>query len=149
MAFEDEYNSYRGVIAAAIKVLRPHVEVATTDLEGLAQEVARFDPQLVVCSRPKTAIQSPTIAWIRLSTDEVTHPNEVWLGERRWQATKPAMNMLVAVVDAVEEELDQAKDPKSGRELPDRQGSRIQHVDLTTPGHKSAQLERFSQRLHG
>ena len=111
------------------------MEVATTDLEGLAQEVARFDPQLVVCSRPKTAIQSPTIAWIRLSTDEVTYPNEVWLGKRRWQATKPVMEVLVAVVDAVEEELNRTKDPKSGPKPPDRQGGRSQHVDLTTPGY--------------
>lgn len=137
VAFEDEYGSYRGVIAAAIKVLRPHVEVATAELEGLQQEVERFDPQLVVCSRPKTAIHSPTIAWIMLSTDEVTHPNEVWLGERRWEATEPAMEMLVSVVDGVEERLDQTKDPTNRREPPDMQGSRARHVDRAVPDHKS------------
>ena len=79
VAFENEYRSYREVIAAAIKVLRPHAEVATTGLETLTQEVVRFDPQVIISSRPQTAIQSPMISWVKVPTEDVTQPTEFWL----------------------------------------------------------------------
>jgi hypothetical protein len=54
VAFEDDYRSYRDVIAAGIRILRPHAEVETTALELLGKRIEHFDPQLVVCSRPNT-----------------------------------------------------------------------------------------------
>jgi hypothetical protein len=54
VAFEDEYRTFRDVIAAAIGASRPHIEVATAGIEALAEEIARFDPQMVVCNRPNT-----------------------------------------------------------------------------------------------
>ena len=118
MAFEDEYGSYRGVIAAALRVLRPHVEVASAGLEGLEQEVARFDPQLVVCSRSKTALQSSPLAWIKLSTDGVSDPNEVWIGDRRWEANEPTIEMLLSIIDRAERELNRTKDSGDQQERP-------------------------------
>ena len=99
-----------------MRVLRPHVEVASTGLEGLGQEVARFDPQLVVCSRSRTAVQSSPLAWIKLSTDGVTDPNEVWIGERRWEATEPTIEMLLSIIDRVEGKLGQTKSLKNQQE---------------------------------
>lgn len=93
-------------------MLRPHVEVATTGLEELEQEVAGFDPQVVVSSRPQKAIQSPTITWVKAPTDDLTQPTEVWFGERRWEMRKPTLEMLVAIIDGTEEKLAQKKDAK-------------------------------------
>lgn len=115
MAFDDDYRLYREVIAASIKVLRPHVEVVTTDLEGLEQEVARFGPKLIISSRPKMTTQSPTMAWIKVSTDGPTKPAEVWLGEDRWEASEPTIEMLAQVIDGIEENLAPAE---AGKKYP-------------------------------
>ena len=105
LAFEEDYRSYRGVIAATIRVLRPHVEVSTTDPEGLEREVARLRPQLIVSSRPKTTVGSPTMAWIRVASDKPTQPSEVWLGQDRWETADPLMKTITQTVDSIEEKL--------------------------------------------
>lgn len=115
VALGDEYRSYREVIAAVIKILRPHAEVAATGVEALTQEVARFDPQVIISSRPKTAIQSPTITWVKVPTDDVTQPTEFWLGERQWETTKPPLEMLLAVIDETEKALAQTDAHKNRR----------------------------------
>ena len=105
LAFEEDYRSYRGVIAAAIRVLRPHVEVSTTDPEGLEREVARLRPQLIVSSRPKTTFRLPTMAWIKVASDKPTQPSEVWLGQDRWETVDPVMKTITQIVDSIEQKL--------------------------------------------
>ena len=105
LAFEEDYHSYREVIAAAIRVLRPHVEMATTDPEGLEQEVARLRPHLIVSSRPKTTVRSPTMAWIKVASDKPTQPSEVWLGQERWETADPVVKTITQTVDSIEEKL--------------------------------------------
>ena len=105
LAFEEDYRSYRGVLAAAIRVLRPHVEVSTTDPEGLEREVARLRPQLIVSSRPKTTVRSPTMAWINVASDKPTQPSEIWLGQDRWETADPVMKTITQTVDSIEEKL--------------------------------------------
>jgi len=39
VAFEESYRSYRETIAAAIKVLRPQLEVGSVVLSGLEEEL--------------------------------------------------------------------------------------------------------------
>ena len=105
LAFEEDYRSYREVIAAAIRVLRPHVEVATTDPEGLEREVARLRPQLIVSSRPKTTFGLPTMAWIKVASDKPTQPSEIWLGQERWETADPVVKTITQTVDSIEEKL--------------------------------------------
>ena len=105
LAFEEDYRSYRGVIAAAIRVLRPHVEVAITDPEGLEREVARLRPQLIVSSRPKTTFGLPTMAWIKVASDKPTQPSEIWLGQDRWETAGPVMKTITQTVDSIEQKL--------------------------------------------
>ena len=103
MAFEDDYRTYRGVIAAGIAVLRPNTEVATTRPQELAHEMARFDPKVVVCTQPQEATSpaSAPVAWIKVPTDP-TQPTEVLLGERRWTSSGLTLDALLAVIDEVE-----------------------------------------------
>jgi hypothetical protein len=55
------------VIAACIRILRPHAEVETATLDTLGEEVERSDPELVICSGPNTVDPGGRIAWIELS----------------------------------------------------------------------------------
>jgi hypothetical protein len=69
VALEDEYRVYRDMIAAATAVLRPQSEVETTGLDELGEQVRRFDPQVVVCSRDKPGACPPRSPGLRsLST---------------------------------------------------------------------------------
>ena len=53
VVFEGDYRAYRDVLAAGIRILRPHVEVETSELEALEEEVARIKPQVLICSLPE------------------------------------------------------------------------------------------------
>jgi hypothetical protein len=90
------------VIASAIRVLRPHDEVQTTTLDALGEAVERFDPELVICSRPNTVDPGGRMAWVELPVDP-TRPSKVCVGGRYSESTNPALEALLAVIDEVEE----------------------------------------------
>lgn len=136
VAVEEEFRSYREVIAACIRLLRPHVEVSTTGAERLEREAASSDPQLIVSSRPRKAIPSPPIAWIEIPTEDPTKPTRVWLGEDRWEAVESEANvvgLLERVIDRAEKELAAAGDPNAPLARP--RGSRdiTRHEDRPWP----------------
>ncbi len=92
VAIEDVYRAYREVIAAGIKVLRPQLEVASAGLEDLEGEIARFDPQLVLCSRDKPASVPPEVSWIEVPTDAFPHTSGLLTLEK-----------LITLIDQFEE----------------------------------------------
>jgi F420-dependent methylenetetrahydromethanopterin dehydrogenase len=102
VALEVDYRAYRDVIAAAIRVLRPHAEIETTTLDTLGEEVERFDPDLVICSRPNTVDPGGRVAWVELSLDP-TRPSKICVGGRYSESTNPTLEALLAVIDEVEE----------------------------------------------
>ena len=102
VAIDDVYRSYQDVIASAIRVLRPHAEVQTTTLDALGEAVERFDPELVICSRPNTVDPGGRIAWVELSVDP-TRPSKVCVGGRYTESTNLTLEVLLAVIDEVEE----------------------------------------------
>jgi hypothetical protein len=102
ISFEAAYLAYQGVIAASIRILRPHTEVETTTLDALGEEVECFDPELVICSRPNTVNPGGSLAWIELSIDS-TRPSKVCVGGRYSESTNPTLEVLLAVIDEVEE----------------------------------------------
>jgi hypothetical protein len=101
VAVEDDYRAYRDVIATGIRVLRPHAEVDTTDLDALEEEVKRFKPEVVVCSRPDAADPNDGPTWIELSLDPL-RPSKIRMGDRRWELTNPTVDVLLHVVDEAE-----------------------------------------------
>jgi F420-dependent methylenetetrahydromethanopterin dehydrogenase len=109
VAFEDEYRAYREVIAAAIRVLRPGAQVESANLDALAQEVERMDPQLVICSRPNTVDPGGRPAWVVLPTDP-TRPARICVGGRYAEQANPTVEVLLGIVDVVEEQLTEAED---------------------------------------
>ncbi len=102
VSFEPGYLAYQGAIAAAIRILRPRAEVQTTTPDALGEEVERFDPELVICSRPNTVDPGGRIAWVELSMDPL-QPTRIRVGERYSERTNPTLEVLLAVIDEVEE----------------------------------------------
>jgi hypothetical protein len=103
VASEDDYRTYAHAVARAIRELRPHAQVASTDLGTLEEEAARLDPHLVIlCSQPGTAdtVGSP-VSWVELSP----HPERPWricVGQRCWESLNPTLEELLSVVDETE-----------------------------------------------
>jgi hypothetical protein len=102
VSFEPAYLAYQGVIAASIRILRPHTEVEIATLDALGEEVERFDPELVICSQPNTVDPGGRSAWVELSVDP-TSPSKVCVGGRYSESTNPTLEVLLAVIDEVEE----------------------------------------------
>jgi hypothetical protein len=51
-------------------VLRPHVEVTTTDdLEDLEALVDRLDPRVVICTHDSPAGLRPGVTWVQVSPE--------------------------------------------------------------------------------
>ena len=102
IAIEDEYRAYREVIAAGLEALRPGTEVAAVGLDRLEGELARLDPEVVVCSRPGSLAEAEgRPAWIELSLD-TTRPTKVSVGGRRSESVNPTLETLLAVIDEAE-----------------------------------------------
>lgn len=101
VSFEPGYLAYQSAIAASIRILRPRAEVQTTTPDALGERVERFDPELVICSRPNTVDPGGRIAWVELSL-ESTRPSKVCVGGRHSELTNPTLEALLAVIDEVE-----------------------------------------------
>lgn len=90
------------MIAAGLETLRPRAEVAAISLDQLEGELARLDPEVVVCSRPGGTTESEgRLAWVELSLDP-GRPTKIVFGERHSESTNPALEELLAVMDEAE-----------------------------------------------
>lgn len=141
------------MIAACIRIIRPHVEASTTGLGWFETEAPSFHPQLIVSSQPIQAIPSPPIAWIEIPTEDPTKPTVVWLGEDRWEAAEPETNvvdLLGRVIDRAEEELAAAGDPNAPLAHPEGSGDTTRsHEDRPWPDTEPDEVSsrRFSPHL--
>jgi hypothetical protein len=100
VAYEDEYRTYREAIGAAIRTLRPHVEVVNAALAELEMMAPRAD--LVICSRSDVQHTEGTLAWIEVP-NEPERPAKISLQGRCSEVTDLTLDGLLAVVDTVEE----------------------------------------------
>ena len=100
LVFEEDYRVYMHAIAEAIREFRPYLDVALTDAGKLEAAVERFEPQLVICSSPipTNPVDPQLVSSIELSP-EPDQPSRFRLGERRWEATNPALGEILSVVD--------------------------------------------------
>jgi hypothetical protein len=110
VALEDEYRTHRKMIAAAILILRPCIEVETTGLDALEKQIARFDPQLVICSRLNTIYPDGRPTRIELSLHpDPTQPTRICIGGRYFERSNPALETILGVIDEADRELIQMK----------------------------------------
>ncbi len=113
VAFEDDYRSYRGAISAAIQTLRPLMEVETVETDALGAELARLDPQVVICSRSEAAANpnGRVAAWVELPM-EPDSAGLVRVGDHHYELRNPALEQLLEVVDAAENLLQADVEPR-------------------------------------
>jgi hypothetical protein len=67
----NEPRLYREVIAGALRVVRPHLEVLVVEPEDLDGEVVRLAPDLVLCSRLTDVVETRPRAWAVLDPTEM------------------------------------------------------------------------------
>jgi hypothetical protein len=101
VALEDDYRVYRETIAVGLRVLRPDVEVKTTALESLEEELERFASQMVICSGHEEAGSGGILAWIELPLDP-TKPTKIRIGERHMERTNPTLRELLELIEESE-----------------------------------------------
>jgi hypothetical protein len=102
VAFEDEYRAYRDAISGAVRILRPQDEVSVVGLAGLGSELARFDPLLVICSRPNVAGADRRFAWVEFPMVP-ERPTKVRIGEHRYELLNPSLDELLDIVKKTED----------------------------------------------
>ena len=100
MAFEDDYQVYREMIATVLRVVRPGIEVKSITLEALERELARLDPEVVICTGHKEVELGSGLAWIELSVDP-TMSTKISVGGRHFERTNPTVEELLEVIDEV------------------------------------------------
>src|SRR5215203_6919354 len=78
VAFEEIRFAYSRVISRAISELRPGLKVRSIVLEELERELVRFDPHVVVCSRPNGTHPTSTRrgAWVHIPSDDGLEDDE-------------------------------------------------------------------------
>ena len=75
--------------------------MAVAGLDTLGDKVARFDPHLVVCSRPNTVDPNGRPAWFELPPDP-ERLAEICIDGQRSEATNPTLEELLRVIDETE-----------------------------------------------
>jgi hypothetical protein len=103
VCFENDYRTYREVIAAGIKIMRSHTEVVTAELDVLKEEIRRFDPHLVICSLPATAGYGDIVCWVKLSLEDPTEPSVVCIDGRYSEHSNLTLEELLGVLDEIEQ----------------------------------------------
>jgi hypothetical protein len=78
------------------------LEVALAHRRELEAELERFDPRLVVFSRPNTFEAEGRAAWVLLS-DDPDEPSEVCIEGRHRRLENPCLEEMLEVIDETEE----------------------------------------------
>ena len=110
IVYEDSHRSYGEAMVGAVRASRPGLKVALTHLRELEAELERFDPHLVVSSRPNTFEVGGRAAWVLLS-DDPEEPSEVCIDGRHRRLENPGLEEILEILDETEELV------RPGREL--------------------------------
>ena len=94
----NEPRSYRQAIAAALRQLRPHVEVVAVEPDEMDRCIARLRPDLVICSRLTEAVEAVPLCWVLLYPAQQPDVEVSIAGVR---ATHPdtGFDVLLAAID--------------------------------------------------
>ncbi len=102
ITFEDTYRAYQGALKAAIKILRPDVEVKTVEPEELAGLVKRFVPDLVIGSGFDEEDMRGVPGWVGLSLDPAMSTRvSVWGNYS--EMVNPTLDKILVIIEEVEQ----------------------------------------------
>ncbi len=97
----NELLTYREVISAAFKELRPHIGVHTTEPTDLDKEFLRLSPRLVVCSRTTPLVEREALAWIKLYPEHTSRAVVSLAGEKT-MFDEMDFDTLLSILDKAE-----------------------------------------------
>jgi hypothetical protein len=111
IVYEDSHRAYGEAMVGAVRASRPGLEeVALAHLRDLEAALERFDPHLVVSSRPNPSDVGARAAWVLLS-DDPDEPSEVCIDGRHRRLENPGLEQILEIIDETAELV------QSGREL--------------------------------
>jgi hypothetical protein len=102
IAYEERYHLYGDAVEDFLRHQRPHISVMQVPLEDLKDQLERFVPHLVVCSKSNTVPSGGVAAWIELSP-EPSEPSKFCIDGEHSGASNPELAELLKVVDEAEE----------------------------------------------
>ena len=102
ITFEDTFRAYQGALAAAIKILRPDVEVKTVELEELRGMVERFEPDIVIGSGFDEEDMRGVPSWVGLSLDPARSTRVSVCGNYS-EIVNPTLDKLLVIIEEVEQ----------------------------------------------
>ena len=99
VALEDNYRLYREMLVAGLRIRRTTAEVESTTLGSLEEELARFDPRVIICSGSKDVKPNGGRVWIELFLD-TERPAKVSAGHGgAYDLANPTLEGLLEVID--------------------------------------------------
>src|SRR5215203_4611758 len=109
VAFEGVRSVYSRTIIRAISELRSGLDVRSSGLERLKEELESFDPHVVVSSRPNGEHPGLRGAWVQIPTDDDLEEGErlarICLDGEMWRTDGPPLSELLEVLDETQKRL--------------------------------------------
>ena len=94
----NEPRSYRESIAAVFRQLRPGLQVKVVEPEALETNVARFGPDVAICSRVTGAVRERVPVWVELYPGHAAH-SVASEGGRRTEFAEIQLLDLIGILD--------------------------------------------------
>jgi hypothetical protein len=94
----NEPRSYRESVAAVFRQLRPGLEVKVVEPEALESNVARFDPDVAICSRVTGVVRDRVPVWVELYPEHAAH-SVASEGGRRTEFAEIQLLDLIGILD--------------------------------------------------
>ncbi len=98
MLLANEPRSYRESIAAVFRQLRPGLQVRVVEPEALETNVARFVPDVAICSRVTGAVRERVPVWVELYPEHAAH-SVASEGGRRTEFAEIQLLDLIGILD--------------------------------------------------
>ena len=92
---------YREAISAALRQLRPGIEVFTAEPDDLEGEFLRLLPELVVSSQPTKRVESYASVWVELYPDGASHAVVRSIDGSREILSSMDFDELLSILDAI------------------------------------------------
>lgn len=94
----NEPRSYRESIAAVFRQLRPELHVKVVEPDALESNVARFVPDVAICSRVTGAVRERVPVWVELYPEHAAHA-VASEGGRRTEFAEIQLLDLISILD--------------------------------------------------
>lgn len=92
------------VICRVIRAERPHFDTRSVEVSALREELARFEPHVVICSRSSRDYPGGRAAWFEMPV-EPSEWSDVCIGGDHEKDLNPGISQVLRFLDEAEERL--------------------------------------------